>query len=117
MFLWSRTAGPSIPFHPGAQMESFRVPPALGTRLGLLAPAAVADCRLQAARRQVKPSVQPGNKEGITGIDGVCREDLWQNKVESRGFARPCRAFHIYDPGQIAGLPTFAVATAVPAHI
>ena len=72
--------------------------------------------QLQAAQRQVKPSVQPGNKEGITGIDGVCREGLWQNKVESRGLSRPCRAFHIRDPGQTAGLPRFAVAMAVPAQ-
>lgn len=97
-------------------MESFRAPRGLGTRLGFLAPALVADCRLQATRSQVKPSVQPGNKEGITGIDGVCREGLWQNKVESRGLARPCRAFHISDPGQTAALPRLAVAMTVPAH-
>lgn len=71
--------------------------------------------RLQAAQRQPEPAMQPGNKEGITGIDGVCREGLWQNKVESRGLTRPCRAFHISDPGQ-TGLPRFAVAMAVPAQ-
>ena len=104
------------PFLSCAQTESFGVPPALGTRLGFLAPAVETDCRLQAARRRVKPSVRPGNKEGITGIDGVCREGLWQNKVESRGLARPCRAFHIRAPGQTAGLPRSVVLMAVPAQ-
>lgn len=96
-------------------MGSFRIPHALGTRLGFLAPAVVADCRLQVAQRQPEPAMQPSNKKGITGIDGVCREGLWQNKVESRGLTRPCRAFHTSDPGQI-GLPRFAVAMAVPAQ-
>lgn len=101
--------------HPGMQMESLRVSHPLGTRLRLLAPVLEADCRLQAAQRQPKPSVQPGNKGGITGLDELCREGLWQNKVGSRGLARSCRAFHICDPGQ-TGLPRFAVVLAVPAQ-
>lgn len=114
-FARSRRASPSVSSHPGTQRESLIFPHALGTRLGFLAPAVEADCRFQAAQRQPEPFVQPGNKEGIIRIDGVCREGLWQNKVESRGLARPCRAFHISDPGR-TGLPRFAVAMAVPAQ-
>lgn len=69
----------------------------------------------QAAQRQPKPLVQPGNKERIAGIGGVCRGRLWQNKVASTGLPGPCRALHIRDPGQ-TGLRRFAVALAVPAQ-
>lgn len=68
IFLWSRTARPSIPFHPGAQMESFRVPHALGTKLGFLAPAVVADCSFRQLRGKLSHPCSQAIRRGLQGL-------------------------------------------------